>query len=601
MSTASAPHRRRTTASGQRALPYVDGNRAWKRMACMTVSSFGTQFLWSAEMSQATPFLLSLGISKSRVALVLMAGPLSGLFTQPIVGLYADKNPHRLGRRRPFIIQGGLCVLVSLSTFAWCQEVAGIVAESGSQAHQNLSAFLAVVSFYALDISINIVTVCNKCLMIDVLPAGEQQLANAYAARFSGVSAVLTMLISLLDLPHLFKTTTSQLKLIAYIGGPVFVVSHLVMCVTVHEKRFVPGPAASSSGDAAAADDQARGAIWKAMSNMVTRFWEVWRSLDGTLVQPLCWIELWAWLGWFPLIFYSTTWIGDTWRRTSGETDDEQATRVGAIGLLVHSLLSLLGWILIPALVAHFRHRKYGGRSDGSRSLVDLWGYSQIAFGALLLLSPFCENSVPLSVLLIGACGVPWAITAWAPFALLAEAILEKPEWGDDDATEAEDTSQRLLAESVPVSRPNGEAASGHPMIPLQPLSSSSSSSSSPSTLTDRSEPGADLASSLQLDGSAGSDAESETEGLIMEEQSYGHHHHQIGKAGSSSSSNQVPVAGTVLGIHNVFIVIPQFIISFISSVLFKFLEPGSSEPTSADPPAALRTHTLSEIGWIFT
>jgi hypothetical protein len=30
-------------------------------------------------MSQATPFLLSLGISKSRVALVLMAGPLSGM------------------------------------------------------------------------------------------------------------------------------------------------------------------------------------------------------------------------------------------------------------------------------------------------------------------------------------------------------------------------------------------------------------------------------------------------------------------------------------------------------------------------------------------
>jgi solute carrier family 45 protein 1/2/4 len=86
-----------------------------------------------------------------------------------------------------------------------------------------------------------------------------------------------------------------------------------------------------------------------------------------------------------------------------------------------------------------------------------------------------------------------------------------------------------------------------------------------------------------------------------MEEQSYGHHHHQIGKAGGSSSSNQVPVAGIVLGIHNVFIVIPQFIISFISSVLFKFLEPGSSEQASADPPAARRTHTLSGIGWIFT
>ncbi|PLW25324.1 hypothetical protein PCANC_26732, partial [Puccinia coronata f. sp. avenae] len=460
MSTASAPHRRRTTASGQRALPYVDGNRAWKRMACMTVSSFGTQFLWSAEMSQATPFLLSLGISKSRVALVLMAGPLSA-YRGPI----RRQKPHRLGRRRPFIIQGGLCVLVSLSTFAWCQEVAGIVAESGSQAvvsqiappggvqflthllsahcmdtAPELVRLLAVVSFYALDISINIVTVCNKCLMIDVLPAGGQQLANAYAARFSGVSAVLTMLISLLDLPHLFKTTTSQLKLIAYIGGPVFVVSHLVMCVTVHEKRFVPGPAASSSGDAAAADDQARGAIWKAMSNMVTRFWEVWRSLDGTLVQPLCWIELWAWLGWFPLIFYSTTWIGDTWRRTSGETDDEQATRVGAIGLLVHSLLSLLGWILIPALVAHFRHRNTAEEAtEADPSLTS--GVLPNRLWCPTPPQPFCENSVPCLSSSSAPVGCPGL-------------------------------SRQVASGSVPVSRPNGEAASGHPMIPLQPLSS---------------------------------------------------------------------------------------------------------------------------------
>ncbi|PLW37699.1 hypothetical protein PCANC_17167, partial [Puccinia coronata f. sp. avenae] len=404
MSTASAPHRRRTTASGQRALPYVDGNRAWKRMACMTVSSFGTQFLWSAEMSQATPFLLSLGISKSRVALVLMAGPLSGL-----------------------------CVLVSLSTFAWCQEVAGIVAESGSQAHQNLSAFLAVVSFYALD--------------------GVQQVSNDRCATGGGATACECVCgavqrglggadhaISLLDLPHLFKTTTSQLKLIAYIGGPVFVVSHLVMCVTVHEKRFVPGPAASSSGDAAAADDQARGAIWKAMSNMVTRFWEVWRSLDGTLVQPLCWIELWAWLGWFPLIFYSTTWIGDTWRRTSGETDDEQATRVGAIGLLVHSLLSLLGWILIPALVAHFRHRNTAEEAtEADPSLTS--GVLPNRLWCPTPPQPFCENSVPCLSSSSAPVGCPGL-------------------------------SRQVASGSVPVSRPNGEAASGHPMIPLQPLSS---------------------------------------------------------------------------------------------------------------------------------
>jgi len=288
-------------AQRQRDLPYVQGNQTWIRLACVTISSFGTQFLWSAEMSQASPYLLSLGLSKSQVALVLMAGPLSGLVTQPLVGLYGDRSRHRLGRRRPFVIYGGLCAMISLSAFAWCRELATLFFHTGSESHQSFSALLAVVSFYALDISINIVTVSNKCLIIDVLPSAEQPLANAYASRFSGISAILTMLISFLDLPKLFKTTTSQLKLITYIGSPVFVITHMVMCMTVHEEPCTTEGSRSQGEE---------GGMVRMLKGTFESFWEAWKALEGTIVRPLCWIELWAWLGWFPVIFYSTTWIG---------------------------------------------------------------------------------------------------------------------------------------------------------------------------------------------------------------------------------------------------------------------------------------------------
>jgi hypothetical protein len=71
-------------------------------------------------------------------------------------------------------------------------------------------------------------------------------------------------------------------------------------------------------------------------------------------------------------------------------------------------------------------------------------------------------------------------------------------------------------------------------------------------------------------------------------------------------------LAGTVLGIHNVFIVLPQFLISCLSSVLFKLLEsdhletsrPHSSRPPvrELDPLQAHRNETrgISEIGIIF-
>jgi hypothetical protein len=37
----------------------------------------------------ASPYLLSLGVSKSHMALVFVAGPLSGLLVQPLIGTHA--------------------------------------------------------------------------------------------------------------------------------------------------------------------------------------------------------------------------------------------------------------------------------------------------------------------------------------------------------------------------------------------------------------------------------------------------------------------------------------------------------------------------------
>jgi hypothetical protein len=38
-------------------------------------------------ISLASPYLLSLGLSKSKMAIVFVAGPLSGLLVQPLIGV----------------------------------------------------------------------------------------------------------------------------------------------------------------------------------------------------------------------------------------------------------------------------------------------------------------------------------------------------------------------------------------------------------------------------------------------------------------------------------------------------------------------------------
>lgn len=74
-------------------------------------------------MTYCTPFLLSLGMSKSRMSLVWIAGPLSGLVTQPIVGMKSDKSRSRYGRRRPYMMAGTVAVFVCYLVLGWTQEI----------------------------------------------------------------------------------------------------------------------------------------------------------------------------------------------------------------------------------------------------------------------------------------------------------------------------------------------------------------------------------------------------------------------------------------------------------------------------------------------
>lgn len=58
----------------------------------------------TVELAYGTPYLLSLGLPKALTALVWIAGPLSGILIQPLVGVYSDRFVCSYGRRRPFML-----------------------------------------------------------------------------------------------------------------------------------------------------------------------------------------------------------------------------------------------------------------------------------------------------------------------------------------------------------------------------------------------------------------------------------------------------------------------------------------------------------------
>jgi len=133
------------------------------------------------------------GLDIHEIGIVWAAGPIAGIIGQPIVGLISDGVWFWGGRRRPFIIIGG--VLAALSIFAL--PYIGLINES-----LGIGSIIAVAITVALtlDLSINISFNPTRAIIADVTPEGEprtkgytwmQSISNFFGAGAYLISALI--------------------------------------------------------------------------------------------------------------------------------------------------------------------------------------------------------------------------------------------------------------------------------------------------------------------------------------------------------------------------------------------------------------------------
>ncbi|CAG8614214.1 18765_t:CDS:2 [Rhizophagus irregularis] len=389
----------------------IRGKNKTMKMILLTQCFAGLQLSWSVELAYGTPYLLSLGLSKSLVSLVWLAGPLSGLVMQPIVGLLSDNSTSRYGRRRPFLLVGGFAVVGSFICIGWTQEIVNLFFESGSSTANSLSRWLAVTSFYVLDFAINCVQASCRVLIVDNLPPSLQEEGTAWASRMIGIGNVIGYFLT-------------QMQVLCSLASILILSSDILTCWAVNEKIFTGSTNKSRNFFTA---------IYETFSSIIKSF----RNLPS-YVQLLCNVQFFAWIGWFPFLFYSTTWvaevharsIGDYSSKSSSSSNDSvgEKTRDGSFSLLLYSIVSLMASFILPMLI------KFAGRiTTNSTKLLQtqfipfltlpkLWTISHFIFAFSMLSTWFVTNIFQASIL-ISLCGISWTITMWAPYSLLGEFV----------------------------------------------------------------------------------------------------------------------------------------------------------------------------------
>lgn len=119
----------------------------------MSFGFLGIQFGWGLQIANMSPIYKYLGADEANLPYLWLAGPITGLLVQPIVGALSDRTWTGLGRRRPFFLIGA--ILASLALIAM----------------PNSSAlWMAAGLLWVLDASINITMEPFRAFVADNLP-----------------------------------------------------------------------------------------------------------------------------------------------------------------------------------------------------------------------------------------------------------------------------------------------------------------------------------------------------------------------------------------------------------------------------------------------
>ena len=141
----------------------------------MNIGFLGIQFSFGLQQTAVNPIFTYLGASLEDLPLLNIAGPVTGLLVQPIIGAISDKTwSPKFGRRRPFFLIGALIGSACLFVFPYSPTL-----------------WFAVGMLWILDVGNNVAMEPYRALVGDKLPKEQMSFGFQMQSLFVGAGIVL--------------------------------------------------------------------------------------------------------------------------------------------------------------------------------------------------------------------------------------------------------------------------------------------------------------------------------------------------------------------------------------------------------------------------
>ena len=354
----------------------------------MNIGFFGIQFSFGLQQSNMSPIYKYLGADEGSLPLLWLAGPVTGLVLQPIIGAMSDRTVTRWGRRTPYFLVGALVCSLALLAMPFSPAL-----------------WMAAGVLWILDAANNITMEPYRAFVSDKLPGPQQGLGFLTQSAMTGFGQTLAYLTpSLLVLAGIDKDAVNahnipHITIAAFLIGAVFSLGSIGWTLFTTPEIPLDG--------AAIATLRQRPAGWRAT---LVEVGAAIREMPRTMRQ-LAWMSLFQWYALFCYWQYITLCIA----RTLFNTGDPASSGFRDAGLLngkIGAFYNFIAFLAAFALVPFVRRLGPGVMHAVCLALA----------GAGMLLIPELHDAPLLFLPMVGI-GLAWASIMGNPYVMLARSI----------------------------------------------------------------------------------------------------------------------------------------------------------------------------------
>ena len=245
----------------------------------MSFGFLGIQYGFGLQQANLSPIFRYLGADESKLAILWLAGPVTGLLIQPIIGAISDGTWTRFGRRKPFFLVGALTGSVAVLFMPYSPVL-----------------WVAVGLFWILDASMNTAMEPYRAMVGDKLNDKQRTVGFSVQTFMIGFGQILAGIMPLLLLSLGVSDDTQGGHHIPDIVKYSFVIGVVAMMVTMIWTNFTTQEYPPDNLEEFRAEEAKKGGVIGKISHAFKDIWQAVVEMP-TALKYIWWVKLFSWYG----------------------------------------------------------------------------------------------------------------------------------------------------------------------------------------------------------------------------------------------------------------------------------------------------------------